>query len=158
MSLTIRNIAKFLTIGKMSIPTPEPVQPMRANDQSLGNSPEVMDEVMKKYSEARADCINEENIGEDAAKKFEETQKVTPDLHCFAGCVGYKIGIIKKEGGFNEEAWRAFVSKIGDDEKRQSLLRVGTMTSNALDGLDRCKTGNELSEISHVLKELKDYE
>ncbi|KAJ5564757.1 hypothetical protein N7513_000999 [Penicillium frequentans] len=135
-----------------------PTQPMRASDQSLDDNTELKNEVMKKYSEARADCLNEENIGEVAAKKFEATQKVTPELHCYAGCVGYKMGIIKKEGGFNEEAWMGFVSKIGDDEKRQRLLHVGTMTTNALDGLDRCESGNELSEISHVLKELKDYE
>ncbi|KAJ6017567.1 hypothetical protein N7451_000946 [Penicillium sp. IBT 35674x] len=97
----------------MSIPT----QPMRANGQSLHESTELKDEVMKNYSEARADCLNEENIGEVAAKKFEATQKVTPELHCFAGCVGYKMGIIKKEGGFNEKAWMGFVSKISDDEK-----------------------------------------
>lgn len=154
MSFTIRKIQYFLTKSKMSIPT----QPMRANDQTLDDSPELKNEVVKKFSEARADCLNEENIGEVAAKKFEETQKVTPELHCYAGCVGYKMGIIKKEGGFNEEAWRGFVSKIGDDEKRQKLLRVGTMTTNALEGLDRCASGNELSEISHVLKELKDYD
>ncbi|KAJ5631218.1 uncharacterized protein N7484_011318 [Penicillium longicatenatum] len=152
MSLTIENIERFLTKAKMSIPTSEPSQPMRTDEQS------EMNYVMKKYSEARADCINEENINEVAAKQFEETQKVTPELHCFAGCVGYKTGIIKKEGGFNEEAWKGFVSRIGDDEKRQKLLRVGTMTTNALEGLDRCESGNELSEISHVLRELKDYE
>ncbi|KAJ5935502.1 hypothetical protein N7466_005049 [Penicillium verhagenii] len=132
---------------------------MRADDQSLAQNQEVMNAVMEKYSEARAECINEENIPEDAAKKFEETQKLEPELHCYAGCVGYKLGIIKEKGGFNEEAWKGFVSKTGDDEKqKQKLLRVGTITANALDGLDRCESGNELSEISHVLKELKDYE
>lgn len=131
---------------------------MRANDLSLDDSQELKNQVVKKYSEARADCINEENIGEVEAKKFEETQKVTPKLHCYAGCVGYKMGIIKKDGGFNNEAWGNFVSQIGDDEKRQKLLRVGNMTTNALEGLDRCESGNELSEISHVLKELRDYE
>ncbi|KAJ5638084.1 hypothetical protein N7490_007963 [Penicillium lividum] len=146
----------------MSRPAPQSVKPLRTDGQSLSknfeDSAEVKNAIMKQYSEARADCINDENIGEDDAKKFEETQKVTPETHCYAGCLGYKMGVIKEEGGFDAEAWNGLVSQIDDVKKRERLLRVGNISFHALHGLDRCESGNELAGISHVFKELKDYE
>lgn len=140
----------------MRLPKPtSSAVPSSTPESPTGHLPENK-EITQKYMTARDECKKEQTVSEDSVARYERTQEVGSDLGCFAGCVAYKLGSVKPDGGFDTKTWGDYVSRIDDSEQRRQLWDIGARMSRGLDGLDRCNSGNKLAEMSRQFSTTSD--